>query len=536
MPGNCGPGAYVVGHETRKSTNQTLPLEFGYNNFTVMELVFDYDFNLVRRDSGSISLRIDYSNIPGYWKGVVDTPGALKKKSVEGRGFGRLDWWANKFKSFRDKNVWGTMNSKINQRVLAVTKSCTAANDAYLDIAASGQFGLRYRFGFTFIGTIVPFSSAEVTSFFDAQTDLNYNLDISAYGAIKDSSKTEAALYRTAITKSGLSHPGIVHMQPWLNAELMITADIELDGNFSVAYDHQMTLEQTVPQSMKSQVGNAELHFVDNGLRGRVKAATDGGLKVNTFQEAGLEIVFNKFGNTGAVLGINVTAGTDTYAAIEVKDKKFSISVGSDSAAHSVLYASGSTQHFAQWLGEPDQSIPIGNKPAAISVAAGAPGDDGDPKKPGPAAHQIDFDGTAILAGLKNALDCPRNLAQPLNCSILACHGSGSSSLFACDVDVEYPTTKVRRGGRPFMLEERAVDGSRFFTYTITLPSGATSRRTISYQDQPYPSVGDWENYGAEGEDQMNHALGIEDWIECADTEIVVRALPANPVPPVSKI
>jgi hypothetical protein len=434
MPENCGPGVYAVGHETKVSSNQTLPLAYGYNNFTVMELLFDYDFSLTRRDSGDIALRVDYSNIPGYWNAVVDTPGGLRKRDSTKRGFGRLDWWAAKIKSLRDKGIWGTMNNKISQRILSATKDCTAETNAYLDIVASGAFGLRYRFGFTFTGSIVPFAPAEVISFFDAQTDLNYNLDISAYGAIQDTSKTEAPLYRTPITKSGLSHPGIVHMTPWLNAELMIQADIELDGNFSVAYDHQMNLQQTYPSSMTSQTGDGALHFVDKQLRGQIAAATDGGLKISTFQEAGFEIVFNSFGSTGEVLGINLTAGTDTYAAVEVKDKQYTVSVGSDSAAYSLLYADGSTEHFAQWAGEPQQSIPIGSQPRAVPVAAGSPGDDDDPDKPGPAPHQIDFDGTAVLAVLKNALSCPSNLAKATDCRVPICSTYGAY-LITCSND-----------------------------------------------------------------------------------------------------
>ena len=46
----------------------------------VYDLTFDYDFARVPRDAGDTQMRIDYSNMEGYWDSVVDKAGETKKK------------------------------------------------------------------------------------------------------------------------------------------------------------------------------------------------------------------------------------------------------------------------------------------------------------------------------------------------------------------------------------------------------------------------------------------------------------------------
>ena len=41
----------------------------------VFDFTFDFNFKLVRRDSKNTSIRIDYSNVQGYWDTVADSPG-----------------------------------------------------------------------------------------------------------------------------------------------------------------------------------------------------------------------------------------------------------------------------------------------------------------------------------------------------------------------------------------------------------------------------------------------------------------------------
>lgn len=76
-------------------------------------------------------------------------------------------------------------------------------------------------------------------------------------------------------------------------------------------------------------------------MGGSIVAATDGGMRISIFAETGFEIVINKYGNSVERLGVNITAGTGTYAALQVASNNYSASVGSDACAYSLQYAKG---------------------------------------------------------------------------------------------------------------------------------------------------------------------------------------------------
>lgn len=86
LPDDCGPGTYSVAHSLFVSENQTFPFEHAAaSNETVLDLELSYDFALVKRDAGDVYIRVDYSNLPGYWNAVVDSAGEAKKRSTSSR-------------------------------------------------------------------------------------------------------------------------------------------------------------------------------------------------------------------------------------------------------------------------------------------------------------------------------------------------------------------------------------------------------------------------------------------------------------------
>lgn len=50
-----------------------------------MDLKFSYGFGLMKRTDEKVYLRIDYSNQPGYWTTIVDSPGEKRKRSLHPR-------------------------------------------------------------------------------------------------------------------------------------------------------------------------------------------------------------------------------------------------------------------------------------------------------------------------------------------------------------------------------------------------------------------------------------------------------------------
>ena len=86
MPENCGPGQYAVARSLEASHDQSIPghvLQHGKRESSraVMDLTFDYDFNLLKRADEEIYIRIDYSNVFGYWEDIVAADGVKSKRS-----------------------------------------------------------------------------------------------------------------------------------------------------------------------------------------------------------------------------------------------------------------------------------------------------------------------------------------------------------------------------------------------------------------------------------------------------------------------
>lgn len=83
MPSDCGNGTYARAVSLIPSRNQSVPVELAMHRdptSAVYDFTFDYDMALVRRDAGDFSIRMDYSNVRGYWDAVVDSDGISAKK------------------------------------------------------------------------------------------------------------------------------------------------------------------------------------------------------------------------------------------------------------------------------------------------------------------------------------------------------------------------------------------------------------------------------------------------------------------------
>ena len=53
---------------------------------TLYDIELSYDFSLAKRDGGDVFVRIDYSNMGGYWEQIVKAdPDTGKKRSLDKR-------------------------------------------------------------------------------------------------------------------------------------------------------------------------------------------------------------------------------------------------------------------------------------------------------------------------------------------------------------------------------------------------------------------------------------------------------------------
>jgi chitinase len=85
MPAGCGPSRYAVAKEMVQSSSQEFPSHLEKRTFshrpTIYDLTFDFEWTRVPRDTGAeTQMRLDYSNMEGYWDAIVDKPARRKKK------------------------------------------------------------------------------------------------------------------------------------------------------------------------------------------------------------------------------------------------------------------------------------------------------------------------------------------------------------------------------------------------------------------------------------------------------------------------
>ena len=72
------------------------------NENEVYKLVFDYSFDLIKRTSEPVNMRVDYTNLLEYWGDVTDTPAS--KRSVENEHLSYRDW-RSKVSSAKESHV-----------------------------------------------------------------------------------------------------------------------------------------------------------------------------------------------------------------------------------------------------------------------------------------------------------------------------------------------------------------------------------------------------------------------------------------------
>jgi chitinase len=74
LPDGCSVGRYAVAVSLERSKDPKMPQKLvkrGLGNKAVYDFTFDYNFKSLQGRASSVLLRIDYSDVPGYWDEVI---------------------------------------------------------------------------------------------------------------------------------------------------------------------------------------------------------------------------------------------------------------------------------------------------------------------------------------------------------------------------------------------------------------------------------------------------------------------------------
>jgi hypothetical protein len=175
MPDECGGPSFARAVSLTLSANQTLPGHLQKRRITspVFDFTFDYNIALVRRDAGDFRIRMDFSNVPGYWNAVVQSPGegngGSKRdiKELVDRFYGSSDGWYSKFESLRFRPTYGIKDTVRLRELLYHDGQICGYDDETsfgesLSIAMEGTSTMESHFGYSLIANWKPGGGIEI--------------------------------------------------------------------------------------------------------------------------------------------------------------------------------------------------------------------------------------------------------------------------------------------------------------------------------------------------------------------------------------
>ncbi|KAL6362867.1 hypothetical protein LRP88_04181 [Fusarium phalaenopsidis] len=176
----------------------------------VMDLEFSYDFGLAKRQSDDVFIRIDYSNMPGYWDRIVEDPGRFFSADPYN--------WVKKFDFIRKNRYYTQLKSTKKSVTLSETLDktlrdnlqCKEDANGYLDMRATSSFDAKTKFGITLIGKLKPSKIEQVYGFVDLQYEVDSTVEVMGNLGIDTTYVAHDSVIDKDQMKMHFSHPGLV--------------------------------------------------------------------------------------------------------------------------------------------------------------------------------------------------------------------------------------------------------------------------------------------------------------------------------------
>ncbi|KAF7884611.1 uncharacterized protein EAF02_004947 [Botrytis sinoallii] len=238
LPEGCGFGTYGVVRAIRLSNNLTVEHELRQRtpspNPPVYEMDITYDYTLVKRDSGTVYVRIDYGDTVGYWNDIVLADAITKRGMNE--SVNKRFWSA-------DAADWKTEFDAIRNLGLPNAYTLNLEEDDIYQLLYSGDVtgscvASKLRWGVTMVGTISPEISFEETyGFFDVDMDMAGTIILDGKASINVGGSTKpASVFDTDISNFAFSEPGIVSFTPKMNILASMTGQGTINSDFRLSF------------------------------------------------------------------------------------------------------------------------------------------------------------------------------------------------------------------------------------------------------------------------------------------------------------
>ncbi|KAJ5487608.1 hypothetical protein N7530_001908 [Penicillium desertorum] len=357
MPEGCGPdlGSYAVLHGVSPAAEDSHFARSESSSDRVLEAEISYEFNHVKRDSGDIYIRIDYSNSMGYWDSIVQgEPVGSKKRQTETPLSKRFysaaaSDWKKKFEGLRNAGKYqsppyflgqGSLNKKSIDVLLSgekAEKCTTKGDDGYLKMNLFGSLSETLEFGYSFVGTISPtFKMEEAYGYYDTSLQMTGGLSFDGKGYLSiPEGMAKTSLFSSPVSAWGFSHPGICAFGPQINVEVQMTGDGQIDGDFTASFiiGNDGVVTDSLPVSTGGHSGGLSNSLLTDHFSGKVTlpssaaspksrraSVTDGtilGLRFLTTSQMKLDLDFYSSKQVAAAVQFDQTV--DSYLRISRK-------------------------------------------------------------------------------------------------------------------------------------------------------------------------------------------------------------------------
>ncbi|KAL8697313.1 MAG: hypothetical protein Q9224_002379, partial [Gallowayella concinna] len=254
------------------------------NSNPVYKLKFDYDFHLIKRDD-VVNMRVDFTNLLGYWDDLTDEPASKKKKRdtyadhlsesewrskigkakhkhaklqkrrvvksrgqtttdigddsmpLERRWFGKFFDWLSRLNTVEEQDVGylmllkGRLNSDLNSSLVGRLKSFRCAGQTFsanMKLYLDADVEMEATYAYYFSGTIVPPAVTGTYAFFGLEPSAYLGLRME--GNARYQAGTGRKKLLDTISYPGLAIKGIAAVGPTLDLYGEIRGIVTLKG------------------------------------------------------------------------------------------------------------------------------------------------------------------------------------------------------------------------------------------------------------------------------------------------------------------
>lgn len=187
-----GPFACVVSiqaadHSFQLPHRQRVKREAETNSNPVYRIKIDYDFQAIKRDSGPINMRVDYTNLLDYWKDMTNTPTTKKKRSIRDESLSYRGW-RSKVQSAKQSY------EQLRKRPADIMTSRTSFQDCpnSHDAVSAVQSHVHKRWFDTFVNGLKKLTTIETSNF--GYLSQMWTSSVPLYRAFSGCAKTNAQL------------------------------------------------------------------------------------------------------------------------------------------------------------------------------------------------------------------------------------------------------------------------------------------------------------------------------------------------------